>query len=341
MVMTSEVRGQIPFEYHGGLHLRDTILWLDAAEPRPLCFVSHAAVPGVQEHQKIVSTAHTAELLRALAATHGKGRKVHEPQALITPTGRRFTIGNLSLELFPSGHFLGSASLLLRHEGQDLVYAGEINPRRGTLAPDLEARHCDLLVLPAPNARRGFVLPPVEQVNESLLKFVRAGLDEGTPVVIFSHPLGEAQEVARLLLEQGLPVRAHRRIDTACRVYAEAGLALEGVKQLGRRPAAPPVALLWPLSLRNSPTLRRFSHARTALVGAEALDPEARKLSNCEAAFPLSCSADYNGLMEYVKACNPGQVVLLSDAATDLEQDLRGLGMDVSTLGPSMQMDLF
>ena len=120
MNMNAVMRDQSPFEYHGGLHLRGTILWFDAESPRSLCFVSHAGAPGAQEHQKIVSTAHTAELLRALAATHGKGRKVNEPQALITPTGRKFTIGNLSLELFPSGLFLGSASLLIQHEGQEI-----------------------------------------------------------------------------------------------------------------------------------------------------------------------------------------------------------------------------
>ena len=74
--MTVSARDHSPFEYHGGLHLRDTILWMDAVEARSICFVSHAGVAGAQEHQKIISTAETAELLRSLAATHGRGRKV-------------------------------------------------------------------------------------------------------------------------------------------------------------------------------------------------------------------------------------------------------------------------
>jgi len=316
---------------------------MDAAEQRSLCFVSHAGVPGAQEHQKIISTAETAELLRSLAATHGRGRKVREPQALVTPAGRVFTLGNLSLELFPSGFCLGSASLLVRHEGQDLVYAGQINPRRGALAQTLEARHCDVLVLPVVQARREFVLPPREQVEDSLVRFVRDGIDEGTPALIFCQPLGEAQEVAHLLLEQGVEVRAHRRIDMACRTYTEAGINLAGVKQLrvGGAKGPGPVAVLWPLPLRNSPTLRRLSGARTALVGPEALDPESRRLASCDAAFPLSCVADYNGLIEYVKACQPGKVILHAEPTTDLEQDLRGLGMEVSSLGKATQMSLF
>lgn len=314
---------------------------MDAAEPRPLCFMSHAAVQGAQEHQKIISTAHTADLLRALAATHGRGRKAREPQALVTPTSRKFTLGNLSLELFPSGHCLGSASLLVRHDGQDLVYAGDINPRRGALAQPLEARHCDVLVLPVRQARREFVLPPREQVQESLLRYVRGAMEDGTSVVIFCQPLGEAQEVAHLLLQSDLQVKAHRRIDMACRVYSEAGIPLEGVKQLGRKKGDEPLVLIWPLALRNSPTLRRFSGARTALVGPEALDPEARRLASCDAAFPLSCLADYNGLIEYIKACQPGKVILHAEPTTDLEQDLRALGMEVTSLGHPTQMDLF
>lgn len=342
--MTVSARDHSPFEYHGGLHLRDTILWMDAVEARSICFVSHAGVAGAQEHQKIISTAETAELLRSLAATHGRGRKVREPQALVTPFNRVFTLGNLSLELFPSGHCLGSASLLVRHEGQALVYAGQINTRRGTLVQALEARHCDVLVLPVLQARREFVLPPLEQVEDSLVRFVKDGIEEGTPALIFCQPLGEAQEVAHLLLEQGIEVRAHRRIDMACRTYTEAGIDLAEVKQLrggGGTGGPGPVAVLWPLSLRNSPTLRRFSGARTALVGPEALDPESRRLACCDAAFPLSCVADYNGLIEYVKACQPGMVILHAEPTTDLEQDLRGLGMAVTSLGQATQMTLF
>ena len=101
------------FEHHrGGLHLKDTLLWFDAEQPRELSFVSHALVPGAFDHEKIICTDRTARLLRAMTIAYGRGRRAHQPQVLVTPFRRTFAIGNLSLELFPAGYVLGSASLM-------------------------------------------------------------------------------------------------------------------------------------------------------------------------------------------------------------------------------------
>lgn len=326
-------------EYHDGVHLKDTLLWMDARRPRPLCFVSHANVPDALVHQKIVSTALTAELLRARAAAYGRGRRAHEPQALITPYGRPFLLGQLSLELFPSGSLLGAASLLVKHQGQSVVYAGDISLRRSPLVEALEARPCDLLALPARFGERRYVFPPAKDTAEALLAYVGDAVAAGRSVVLLCPELGEAQEVAHLLLEAELPVMAHRRVATLCRVYREAGMPLGPVPQYRRGDG--PVALLWPVDLRHSAVLKRLQGARTVLVSGRALDPQTRHEMGCDAAFALSCHADYSAVLEYVRACAPSRVVLVGGRPAHLLKDLRGLGLEVSMLGPREQMKLF
>jgi putative mRNA 3-end processing factor len=326
------------FEFHDGLHLRETVLWFDAPKARQLCFVSHANVASALAHQKILTTDRTAELLRALAAVHGRGRRAHQPQALVTPYGRGFSLGQLSLELFPSGHVLGSASLLLQHRGLTIVYAGEVNPRRSLLAERLEARHCDVLALPCRFAQRRDVFPPFDQVAAAIVRFASDSLERRCTPIFFCPPLGEAQEVARLLLEAGIAVRAHRQIVAVAQVYERAGL-LAGVRryqEIGREPAA----LLWPLALRRSPTLSRLPDQRTALVSGSALDEETRDGLGCDAAFALSTHADYAGLLEYIRACKPEQVILTEGATGELRRDLQALGMRVHAVGPPHQLDL-
>jgi putative mRNA 3-end processing factor len=297
-------------------------------------------VPGAQGHQKIVSTAQTAELLRALAAVHGRGRRAHEPQALVTPYRRPFTLGQLSLELIPSGHALGSASLFLRHRGMTILYAGDISVRASRMAERVEVRPCDMLVLPCRFGERRFVLPRQEDVAGSLLRFVADARERGETAVLFCPPLGEAQELASLLLSAGLVVHAHRQIVKVCRIHHRAGMPLAGLRRY--RGAVRQVhVLLWPAELRWSPTLRRLASMRTALVSGWALDEEAVARMGCDAAFPFSCHADYAALLEYVRACSPGHVVLVSGPGKDLQEDLEGLGLRVSRAGTPRQMDLF
>jgi Cft2 family RNA processing exonuclease len=331
-----------PLEYRGGLHLKSSILWLDASEPRPISFVSHAGIAGSMLHQKIVTTERTAEILRAVAAAHGRGRHAHEPQALVTPFGRTFSLGPLSLELFPSGHLPGSASLLLRHEGLTLVYAGEINSRRSPLSERIEARPCDLLALPCRFGSRRFVFPPQEKVQEAIVHFAKDALVRGTTPIFLAAPVGEAQELAALLLAQGVKVRAHRKIFAVCRAYARAGLPVAGVARHheGGDPAS---ALLWPADLRSSSALARLLErgATTAFVSGMALDEEVRSRAACDAAFVLSTHADYKGLLEYVRVCKPKRVILVRGIEEEIGKDLEALGMSVSSLGPVEQMDLF
>jgi putative mRNA 3-end processing factor len=330
------------FEFHDGLHLRDSVLWFDAPAARPLCFISHANVPGASRHQKILATKKTVELLRSIGTSaHGRGRRVHEPQALVSPYGQRFSLGQLSLELFPSGHVLGGASLWVQFRKTTIVYSGYINPRKSQLlAERLEARSCDVLVLSCPFARRRHVFPPVEQVAEALVRFVVQSLEREATPVIFCSPLGEAQVVAQLLHRAGIRCRGHRQVFAACRVYRKAGLDVGEVRQFPV-PKTAREAVIWPAALHASPALRRLPSVRTALVSGLALEDEVKRQMACDAYFALSCHGDYPSHLEYVRACEPREVVLTQGSSRELKEDLEALGLKVHTCGAPQQMTLF
>ncbi len=328
------------FEFYGGLHLRDSVLWLDSPTARPLCFISSAGVPGAQGHHKIVSTELTAKLLRAQAAVHGRGSLSHEPRALITPYHRPFKLGNLTLELLPAGHVLGSASLSLQHQGKHIVYTGDFSPRPTPLAVPLQVPQCNLLALACRFNRRRHSLPPQEQTAQALVRFVSDAVDHGCTAVVFCAPLGEAQQVALTLQQAGLPVAAHRQIAKLSAIHCGEGLPLQRVGRYDGVGPPPPV-LLWPLRLRRSPTIQRLPQLRTAFASGLALDAENVYQMCCDATFALSAQADYGETLQYVRACNPDQVVLVSDSAGELAQDLGALGLRVRTLAPASQLQLF
>jgi len=329
-----------PLEFHGGLHLRDSVLWFDAPEPRQMCFISHATVQGAAAHQKILATDLTVQLLRAMGAAHGRGRRAHEPQALVSPYGRPFSLGQLSLELFPSGHVLGSASLLVKHKDLTMVYAGAINPRRTPLVERLEARSCQVLVLSCRFGRRRYVFPPFEQAAEALIRFVKDCLSRKATPVLFCSPLGDAQLTMHLLHEAGIACRAHKQVYAVARVYREAGLSLGEVRRFPGSPGGTE-PVIWPVTLHDSTALRRLGTMRRALVSGLALDEEIRRQMGCDASFAISSHADYPAHLEYVRACEPKQVVLTQGASREIKEDLEALGLKVSLVGPPQQMSLF
>jgi hypothetical protein len=334
-------------EYRDGIHLHGTVLWFDSVRRQELTFISHANVPRAQRHGEILATEATAKLLQAMGQVDGRGRRVHKPRALVTPYGRPFALGQLALTLIPSGYCLGSANLLVEYQSKRILYAGRINPRRHALAAPLQARTCDQLVLACPlGAKRGAALPPSDREAGAFLRHVLESLDEGRTPIIFCSAVGEAQEVIRLLAEADVEMQVHRTIYAATKVYREEGLHSAEQLSAVRRFQQPwsgntRRALLWPLPLRNSPTIRRFPAHRPVLVSDLTIHGLNLDQAAGERAFALGFDADYRGLLSFVNACDAKEIVLSGPQVADLQQDLIALGRRARQIAPQQQLTLF
>ncbi len=109
---------RLPIELsQGQLKVAVSGLFLDAHRKSACAFVSHAHGDHIARHERTIATEPTVALMR-----HRLGAKV-KSEAL--PVGYRqpFGLGDLTLELFPAGHVLGSAQLRVTRGGVALGYA--------------------------------------------------------------------------------------------------------------------------------------------------------------------------------------------------------------------------
>ena len=261
----------------------------------------------------------------------------------MTPYRRRFALGELSLELFPSGCMLGAASLWVDWRQQRVVYAGQIAPWPSPLCERMEARRCDLLVLPCfLGGDRDPVLPPHEQSEQQIVDFAEQAREQGKQPVLLCPPLGVAQQLA-LLGEQRLKlrVRAHRLIYRATLAYARhTALQLSTLRRFEAVAALQPdELLLWPLALAGSPTLRR-ERSRLRLASVSALSALAPERELCDEAILWGDHADRPALLDYVQASRPQRVVLVGRHGKELLAAVRERVDEVELLSPTRQLPL-
>ena len=146
------------------------------------------------------------------------------PHALTAAYGRPFTLGGMRLELFPSGHLPGAASLLCERDGQRIVYAGPIGPLppAGVGAPGApEVRVAEALCIDGRFGARRFAFAPRDQALASVLALVADSVAAGRPPVV----LGNAENllaIGRHLGGEGIAPRAHRSIVAAGVAYRRA-----------------------------------------------------------------------------------------------------------------------
>lgn len=330
------------FEYYGGLHLRRTILWLDAEQPKPLSFISSAKLSSAHRHQKIISTEETAALLRSTPIKRLKT----PPQILVTPYLRPFSLGELTLELLPSGVVLGSASLRIAFQDISILYAGPVSLRESPLIERAQVRPCDVLVLPSFPLMSESAFNEIASVEAQLRSFVESAFHRKQVPILFCSPLGDAQQLFRLFSLNGISVRAHSYIYRFCQVFRRFRPEAFDVTYLRRFEGPHDLAkggevILWPESLRHrSPHIATLNHGTFAFVSVKAQDPQVRNAMQCDDAFVYGNAPTENALVQYVEACAPHHLILVG-TAHHLRQRLVQQGFSVTQLGANHQLELF
>ena len=320
--------------WKGGVHIEGTHVWCDAPRARGLCFLSYATGAGQRTragHKQLLVTPTTHALLGS-----------RDDDALVTPTGRPFSLGEARLELFPSGRMPGAAALVIapRRDGPRIIYAGELNAlregERARLAEPCEVRGADVVVVAAPVAALGGSLPPRDVIEQRLIDAVRRALEEKRTPIVLAQAAGAAEEVVAILGAAGIALRAHPRI--AARVTALRALGCDLVSPLGTTPRDG-VPLVWPIELRASPALVALRAPLRIAVTALALDPDAGARLAVDELVPLADHADLDALVAWVSATGAREVRLTAGYGERLVRALAPRA--VFALGPPRQLDLF
>jgi hypothetical protein len=325
------------FVYRAGVRLAGTVLACDAAAGGDLVFLSHAAVLGARRRRALPRVGGGRRQILTTEATLGLlgsfGERLRA-QALVTSYGRPFTLGELRLELFPSGYLPGAASLLCEREGRRLVYAGPIGQGG-------EVRAADALCLDARFADPGIAFPEPAQAEASLRRLARERGNAGAPVFLI-EPLPLAPIIARSLAAAGVPLRAHRAIVEAVDAFRLIGPATDPAVQRFAGRLAPDEVLLWPADARAPRQGGAGAAEGRRLI---LVSPRPGALGQAPAgaveALTFPFGADFTQLARYVASSGASEVALVGATDDALAELLRGRGIAAYRIGPPRQIDLF
>ncbi|HVR63085.1 MAG TPA: hypothetical protein VMU50_14380 [Polyangia bacterium] len=331
--------GARTFSYRSGVRVRGTVLACDATAGSDLIFLSHA----------LALDAHAARMLRrpragrrhiltteTTLALLGRAGARLRPHALAPAYGRPFALGGMRLELFPSGHLPGAASLLCEVDGRRIVYAGPV----GVGPRPAELRRAGVLCVDGRFGQPRFQFPPYQQALDDLREHVRAAASAGRAPGVLARPPGAALDVAAQLVSAGLTVRAQRPIIAAAAAYKAAGLPVPPLARFAGRLGAGE-ALVWTPEHRQAGQLRALPNAFILLASPSAVDRDIVDALRVDAAVPLSAVAGFVDLLAFIDATGATEVAIRRATDGQLVQTLAGRGIDAYLVGPPQQIALF
>jgi Cft2 family RNA processing exonuclease len=308
-------------EFKNGIHIEGTGLWLDARRKTDFCFVSHAHADHAVKHAQILATKETARLFE-----HRYG----EAKFKLLEYNRAKRLNGVKVELFPSGHVLGGAQILIEKAGTRIVYTGDFKLRKSLTAQKAQVKKCDILIMESTFGRPHYIFPPSSQVHAQMAEFAQENLTKGKVPVFLAYSLGKAQEAMKILSNRGFKLSVHGAIYNMARIYEEFGVRFKNYEHYEAGNLEGKV-LIAPPSVRKSSMIERIPRKRIAVLTGWALDKGARYFNGVDEAIPLSDHADFSELLEYAKRAQPKKVYTVHGFAEFVEF-LREKGFDAEPL---------
>ena len=169
-----------------GIYVRPADAWIDPSQPKARALVTHGHADHARGgHGAVLAT---PETLAIMATRYGAAERAGR-----SPMARRIRVGEVDVSFVPAGHVLGSAQIVLEHQGERVVVSGDYKRRPDPTCAPFEPVPCDIFITEATFGLPVFRHPDTGSEIDRLLHRLHA--DPERCVLVGAYALGKAQRV--------------------------------------------------------------------------------------------------------------------------------------------------
>lgn len=316
-----------------GLHLKDSILWLDSKLAGQLSFLSSADEQIKTFPPQVIATEETVKIMEIFR---------RKPNALVCQYNRPFSIGRLKMELLPSGHALGGASLYLESGKNSLLYAPHIQTQKISINRQLQLKKAKILILSANNPDPIGVQTNHNREKEALLEKINHFRKQNKWPIIYCETLPVAQELTKYLCDQSFPLSVHHQIYKINKIYETYGSSLGNYSQYNNRRSKNKIVLL-PIAAGKNSKLLSFKDRPYFLVRSNHAEiPKFFRHNQLDEQFSLSSASFGNEFHDVIGKVKPKEIYFFGAYSKQYAKAFRlHRSITINSLYPNDQPVLF
>ncbi|MDU8913790.1 ligase-associated DNA damage response exonuclease [Aestuariicoccus sp. MJ-SS9] len=234
--------------------------------------------------------------------------------------GETRRIGDANVSFHPAGHIPGSAQIRVEVAGEVWVVSGDYKVTPDGLSEAFEPVPCHSFITECTFGLPVFKWDPQDQVARDLNAWWAGNAAHGRASILGAYSLGKAQRLMRMLDPGTGPILTHGAVEATNAVLRAQGYALPDTVQVtpdtdakafpGALVIAPPAAL-------GTPWARRFGPASTAFASGWMRLRGVRRRRATDRGFVISDHADFDGLMQAIRATG-AENVFVTHGYTDI-----------------------
>jgi len=226
------------------------------------------------------------------------------------PYRKEVTINSVNVSFYPAGHVIGSAQIRLEYKGEIVVFTGDYKTQPDFITTPYEPVKCHTFITESTFGLPIYKWKSEKEIQNDLHSWVLNNQANNRTSVFVGYSLGKAQRI--LSLVDGLDaIYTHNSIYKTNQAIINSGIKLPATKlftadfdkgELQNKIVIVPPALL------GSRMLKRLPNPATAICSGWMQIRGNRRWQAVDAGFAVSDHADWDGLIDAVKASEAEQV---------------------------------
>lgn len=286
-----------------GLYCRPGDFYIDPWQPVDRAVITHAHSDHARGGSKAYLCHHASKPLLQLRLGD------HPIQSL--EWNERITMNGVKVSLHPAGHIIGSSQVRIEKDGEVWVISGDYKWEDDGLSGKFEPVACNVFVTESTFGLPIYSWKPQQEIFKTIQDWLTGQVSDGRVPVLIAYSLGKAQRLLQCVAETGLPIFLHGATYNVHITLVNAGWKLPAVERVW--PDTPNKhfrggVVIAPGSADGSSWMKRFTPYAAGICSGWMQVRGNTRRSNADAGFALSDHADWNGLLQAVKATGAQKV---------------------------------
>jgi len=317
-------------EWNGGIKLLSKPIWFDSAVYGEICLITSARIKDAFRFRRGVSSHQTYCLLQALSPTF---------RCLRLPYGAWMEVGGIRLSLLPSGFMPGASLVLAEVDNKRFLFINRI-VLDAVLWEKAVVPRADVLAVVTPYGSSQYSFHSRKEIYDTIVSKAQDSIKSGQSPIFLTSAIGKAQEVTKILLDNGFDVVVHKSIARVCNAYKAIGVTIGKWKVFRGRLGAHQV-LVFPDHLTHSSAIKNVINRRLIWLSGMAVNKSAREVLGVDEGICLSGYPDIPGLVKLVALSHAKKVYLIGHNMDDALTELKKKGVETHSIRWERQMTLF
>ncbi|MEO8403410.1 MAG: ligase-associated DNA damage response exonuclease [Chitinophagaceae bacterium] len=286
-----------------GLYCAAGNFYIDPWQPVEKAIITHAH----SDHARVGSQYYLCHHLTKPLLQLRLGDNVYESIGWNEP----INMNGVKVSLHPAGHIIGSSQVRVEYKGEVWVVSGDYKTENDGISGVFEPVKCDTFITESTFGLPIYNWKPQEEIFSNIQNWILENNAAGKTSVLMAYSLGKAQRLLPCIEATGLPIFLHGAVYNVHQALVNAGIKLPEAQRVQPdmlKDVFKGNVVIAPGSADGTPWMKRFSPYSVGVCSGWMQVRGNVRRRNADAGFALSDHADWNGLLQAIKATEAKKV---------------------------------